>query len=821
MASRHINLLRKYQKPILVIMGVILMVTFTVGYSLDTLINSGGFSGMGGGSEDRDPVVVTWVGGKVRQSDLRQKEQLHQIAVNFLRELIAEVVSRGGQPVVNGQTIPKDTPRVQIMQIDPGIGHNSTESSIVGTMLLAKKADELGISVDLQAAREFVESLSIPDVAPEEWREILSRAAQGVSISVDQVLSQIALDLKARHMQMLSQAGLLGVTPGQYWEYHNRLNRRFVVEAYPIDVAGFGAQVQGEPTDAELRAMFDKGKSRDPNPSLAEPGFHQPHKIAFQWLRIDRGPFVEAAMKKITDEEVAKRYELDITQGKHKVIELPPDPTKPVDPAKPTEPAKPGEGAPIDPAKPADSAKPADPAKPSEEQPAAEKPAAEKPADEKPAAEKPAAEKPGEKPAEAEADQKPCSQEQPASEAAQPEEKKPADAPAEKPAEATPNAAKPTDKPAETAPTVTQPGEAPAATTAPETTPPTTAPLAAAPPAAPAPPPKFKPLEEVKEVIRRELAQPIAEDALKAAVKKAVDEISSYGRKYQRWHTAQQAIKDGVKARPVDDPGRLDVEAIAALHGFKSGSTELVDRHEIGNFEIGQKVMEFDMDAIRMGQFRQLSFAEMAFAGDDVPYRPSEPVSSTEPDISYVYWRTAEQAEKVPTFAEAREQLVQAWKFGKAFELAKADAQKLADKAKGAMSLKDVVADPTKVITTVPFSWLTTGSLAFGSGQPSLSTVPGIDLAGTEFMEAVFSLQPGQAGVAPNQSHRTLYVVRVVSQDPPDDVLKEQFLESGLNMQVRMVARNEVLGTSYELFDGLDKEMGLVWERPPIEMAGR
>ena len=169
----------------------------------------------------------------------------------------------------------------------------------------------------------------------------------------------------------------------------------------------------------------------------------------------------------------------------------------------------------------------------------------------------------------------------------------------------------------------------------------------------------------------------------------------------------------------------------------------------------------------------------------------------------------------------SREQLVQAWKFGKAFDLAKADAQKLADKAKGAMSLKDVVADPTKVITTVPFSWMTTGSLAFGSGAPSLSTVPGIDLAGMEFMEAVFSLQPGQTGVAPNQSHRTLYVVRVVSQDPPDDVLKEQFLESGLNMQVRMVARSELMGTSYELFDGLDKEMGLVWERPPIQMAGR
>ena len=112
---------------------------------------------------------------------------------------------------------------------------------------------------------------------------------------------------------------------------------------------------------------------------------------------------------------------------------------------------------------------------------------------------------------------------------------------------------------------------------------------------------------------------------------------------------------------------------------------------------------------------------------------------------------------------------------------------------------------------------LTTGSLAFGSGSPSLSAVPGIDLAGVEFMEAVFSLQPGQTGVAPNQSHRTLYVVRVVSQEPTDDVLKEMFLESGLSRPVQMVAQSDLMQTGREMFAGLNKEMDLVWERPPVE----
>ena len=799
MATRQMNYLRKHQKVILAVLGVVCMVTFVLGPFLLDLIEVGVSSG---NSRENDPVAVTWVGGQVRDSDLQMKETTHQVAVQFLRFLIATVVDRGGKPIVSGVTITKEMP---LSQVNLDIGPDSSEPLIVRMMLLARKADQLGISVDQQAAREYVESIAIPDVPPEEWQSLINKVTpQGMAMSVDQVLAQIAYDLKAMHMAQLLTAGLGGAPPGQMWEYHNRLNRRFVIEAYPIEVAPFGAQVQGEPTEAELRALFEKGKVVDPDPSRAEPGFHLPHKIAFQWLRIDRGPFVEAAMEKITDEEVAKQYELDKTQGKHKVIELPADPTKPADPA-------PG----ADPSQPAEQNKPADPARPDDDKPAADKPsddkpetddkpATDKPATDKPATDKPATDKPAtDKPAAEE--NKPCAQE-PATES-QPENK---------PAEAKADGAQPADdKPAET-----KPGETPAA--APGTTPPATTPATTPPAATPAPPPKFKPLEEVKDDIRRELAQPIAEDEIKAAVKKATDEVNNYGRKYRRWKSAQDAIKEGVKAAKAEDPGKLDLEGIAARYGFKSGSTGLVDRHEIGKFEIGQKVMEFDMDAIRMGQFRQKSFAELAFDASDVFYAPSPvPVNSTEPDVSFVYWRTDESEEKKPELAEVRQQVLEAWKFTKALELAKAEAQKQADKAQGAASLKEVVADPTKVITTIPFSWLTTGSLAFGSGMPSLSAVDGIDLAGTEFMDAVFSLKPGQAGVAPNQSHRTVYVVRVVSQEPSDDVLKEQFLESGQTPPVRMVANFDAGRIQSEIFESLDEELSLVWQRKPIEASRR
>src|SRR5262249_7365695 len=143
------------------------------------------------------------------------------------------------------------------------------------------------------------------------------------------------------------------------------------------------------------------------------------------------------------------------------------------------------------------------------------------------------------------------------------------------------------------------------------------------------------------------------------------------------------------------------------------------------------------------------------------------------------------------TFDEAKQQVVEAWKKQKAFDLALAEAQKLADKAKGAASLKDVVTDPAKVSSPPPFSWMTTGSLGFGFGEPSLGRVPGVESAGNDSMNPVFGRRRGQAGVAPNETHACVYVVRFLSQEPSDEILRQQFLDSGLNFQVLGIAQRD------------------------------
>jgi hypothetical protein len=580
-------------------------------------------------------------------------------------------------------------------------------------------------------------------------------------------------------------------TPGEMWEAHNRLNRRFSIEAYPVEVAPLVAQVGGQPTDKELRALFEEGKGRDPDPNRAEPGFHRPQRIAFEYLKIDFAPFLAEAKREITDEQIAKQYELGKTQGKYKEIELPPVEDGPPADKPPTD--KPATDSPTDGSKPGEN-KPEE-TKPEDKSAEEKKPEENKPPEEKkPVAEDKASD--ANKPCGEEADQ-PAAPDKPA--------EKQAEKPVEKPVGENPAEAKPVEtKPGENKPAKAQPGdEKPAEENPVETKPEESAPE-------PPKEPKYKPLDAVKDEILKELAQPIAQERRDAAIKEAIKEINEYAKKYRRWI----AYKD-TKPDTVTDPGRLPLEAIAAKYGFGSGSTPLVNRYRIDEYEIGQKVQRFDFQALQRGLPFQLRFADIAYGTTDPLYNPVEE-NSTEPDISYLYWRTQVEEPVKPTYEQAREDVLKAWKLQQAFKHAQTEAAAKAEKARSARSLKDVF-DPALVITTPPFSWMTTGALGFG--RLDISPVPGIELAGTEFMEAVFALKPGETGTAPNNAHTVVYVVRVLAQEPSDENLREQFLESGHvafmpespTWQISQVENQKI---SADFFKGLEKDMRLVWNRP-------
>lgn len=800
MTSKSMHLLRKYQKTVLVVMGVILMVTFTVGGSLSML------SDRGGSGAYEDPVAVTWTKGAIREGDFQLQRSRHVAAKNFLIEVINETLQRGGRPVVNGQPI---TELQAIQQIGIGIPMDDSDPMLLQIMILAEEGRRMGIVVDQAAVKQHLKALSSPELSEAEWSELLNKVISNTRLSQQDVLDYLAFVLRSEHARLLASAGLGSVPPGKMWECFNRLNRRATIEAFPVDVAPLVANVKGEPTAAEIEKIFQDGRFNDPNPGSHEPGFHKPHKVAFEYVRVDFAPFLEEAKKKITDEEIKKKYDLDISQGLHKELALPaatppgeapklPEATPPGD-AKPGE-IKPGEAKPGE-AKPEEN-KPATPPaepKPGEAKPADAKPDAAKPADPKPEA------KSEEKPAAKAADPAPeCVQETtPAAKA--PEQPAAQDKPAtDKPATDKPATDKPaTDKPETDKPTTDKPATEPSATDKPAETP----------PAAPKPPEqKFKTLDEVKDKLREELARPLAQDASTKAVDEVIKSINAYGNQYRRFVTKKEAMKGKVDVSK-SDPGKFDLAAATAKYNFVAGKTELVDRFEIAGTELGAKARSFDRQS-----FQMVPFANFAF-GYDVPLYTVDTALSAdmESDAKYYFYRTAEEAGGEVKLADVKDQIVAAWKRKKAFELALEDAKQLAAKVQPPKTLRDIVADPAKIATPAPFAWLTADSLAFGFSMPKPTEVAGIDQPGREFMQAVFSLQPGETGVAPNEAHSRVYVVRVIAFEPKEELLRTQFMESSTNnFQVRMIAMQDAQMTYTDWFREIEDRYQVKWQRPPV-----
>ena len=794
---------RKYSGPVLAVFGVVLMVTWVAGPWLESIFSTRGRTADG---EDANRVVVTYAGGTLREADLRHMRYEHNTAVTFLAGIVSQTLQNGGTPQAPGVDI---SPQGEILS--PGIPVDDSDASLVQTMLLADKARQLGVTVDDASVKDFLDRLSAYTMKEGDWFDLAQKVAPPQSgFSVGQLFDRLKIELLAQHMRMMELSGLTAVSGGQImpitpppselWSYFLRLHRRASIEAVAFDVQKYVKQVK-DPTRAdetELRALFEKGRDRDPNPAFPEPGFYRPQQAAFEYFRVDFKPFLEDAKKQITEEQIKKEYEEAIARGEFKELELPPE----SDDAPMDQPKEDAADAPkSDDAAPAE--KPAD--KPAEDAPAA---------DEAPAkSDSPSNEPPAESPADAPKSDEPqpnegnvrsfrasgqefrfvsTQNEEAVEKSASEADKSDAPPPAENDPPAT-----------ETKPAAPASNDQPAADADAKAEKPSTEAPSSDKPAEEAAPPKFKPLEEVREQIIDRLAQPIAEDARQKAMQELVEAVRAYGQKYRRY---QSALEN--KSKTAKDPGKFNVQAVAKdITGVTAESTPLISRYQASEYDIGQNASLFNWQT-----GSSFGFGDVAFGPDEMLYDPKY-VNSREQDVLYIFWRTKAEAAATPTFEEAREDVVAAWKRQKAYEIARQEAEELAKKAEKAESLKDVT-DPNVVITPPAFSWLSMGSVPFGMNRPELSIVPGIELAGQEFMKDVFSISEGGAGTAVNQPHSRVYAVKVLKFEPKQEELRDRFAESGLFETMAVVGAQwrEAVADQRQ---HLDEEFDVSWQRPP------
>jgi hypothetical protein len=182
---------------------------------------------------------------------------------------------------------------------------------------------------------------------------------------------------------------------------------------------------------------------------------------------------------------------------------------------------------------------------------------------------------------------------------------------------------------------------------------------------------------------------------------------------------------------------------------------------------------------------------------------------------------------RTPKLAEVRDEVVKAWKFQKAAEIAQKNADEIAKKAQESKSpLTSFFADDPsiKVTRTDPFSELTGGDIGVVNGQLEqspfrLSQPEGLHAPDPDFMRRLFQLKDGDVAALPSHDHTIVYVVRVVEHQPSINELRTAYLGeantwSGLNN----MTRDHMRDVWTKLQDDVTAGAHVKWERDPDKL---
>jgi hypothetical protein len=316
------------------------------------------------------------------------------------------------------------------------------------------------------------------------------------------------------------------------------------------------------------------------------------------------------------------------------------------------------------------------------------------------------------------------------------------------------------------------------------------------------------------EMIRRELAG----QKIQEIFNHLQGEMNRYRNEWVRYEVDVERNPGAEKPVVPDFEGLAKQNDPTGDQGLTTGQTPLMSRWDVRNEEsgVGRSFIDPKLTGIPFADyaFREkwdlYVAAESSDFGEDYRERGR-----------YLFWKVEDSKEKVPQFEDpgVREKVLRAWKAVEARKLAIQAAEGLGDEGrKAGLSLANTFIErpDVTVIATRPFSWMTYGNVPLGTARtpPRLNTVTGVEMAGPDFMRAVFDLKQGQLGVAMNHPKTIAYVIRVSEINPPEKALWAQFEVDNYSdyADVAGADRGQMIRAWQE---ELQQTAGLEWVRPP------
>ena len=292
------SIFRKRQKLFLAIAGVGAMVSFIL---LPPVMRM--MEGDGGGAAGT--VVSTKYGdiGERQMSTLIQQRQISNTFFQQLLQLTLEAMARSGQ--IDAQNFNRLAQFKQNELLREGLLLPPNETSVVRSMVAARRAEELGLRVSDERINQLIARVTQDMVPAAEIAGILRNMT--VRISQNQLFDIIRPELLANDLLYLVNSGTqTSSTPAERWNYFLRSRQQTTAEVVQVEVDDFIDKV-ADPSDKELLAYFNKYKDEYPQPDSPEPGFRLPERRDFQYFEADFEHFYNE--EAVTDDDVAKYYE--------------------------------------------------------------------------------------------------------------------------------------------------------------------------------------------------------------------------------------------------------------------------------------------------------------------------------------------------------------------------------------------------------------------------------------------------------------------------------------------------------------------------------
>jgi len=831
--SNPLRWFRQNSQILVVFLGIGAMAIFGLGPVFDVLSRSSSYE-----DGSQNPVVAKWKGGDLKRSDLDLLRRRHYDVLRFQQGVQQAAVAQKGEEY-----------RPLVAPVQPIRDSGSTSQALVDNQLierklLAEKASLEGFKISDSMIDDFLALLAGEAELSRADLEQINNEANQRGCSLAQIRQQLKSELLYRQMRVMASGGKPIIpNPSESMELYSKISNRIECEVIPVPVSLYVDEVTEEPSSSTLRSLYNEGKSEYPDPTGKKPGFKTGRRLVAQYFVADFDTFQQNEMNKLTDAQVEAEYDRLVAEESDLVMEVIPEDVEddivtPDEPADEKEPKADGQsinvrkmkqrrvstgpqeavvqevvgaageaaGAVTEVAQ--EAAAQVGGAVTEVVQEAAgqvggavtevvQEAAVEIPqAGNAPVVEsgtnivKDAATEvveQGAKPMVAKetpvVDVKAATQK--ASEA-------PADGSAAKMAE-TKEAAK-----SEMADATEK--ESDKSEEAKEDDDDSIGPLLTDTPKLKK---RAKPLREVADAIKRQLVAEDTQKAISKAMVEASSQVSNFRGAYINWKVGQDA--GGNDEKPV-----FDFKGIAESLNLLANETPLVDDEALEQEPLGKVVTLINV-ATRGGQYQPqaVSVANYIFNSfEQLDEYEMQDVQDFQSRSQYVYWLSEKHEPRIPTFDECRDDIVTFSKRQMAYELACAEAKRLAESMKDERGKKLSDVHTERTIKTGEFAWFT------NLRRPAISSVIGVAGPSDEFMSTAFGLTKLEAGSSPNQSRDTVYVIQRISDEKPIDEIATDYIENQFFKFKRTPAQVRDTAAWY------GEQMNLDWNAKFVEQMG-